>query len=135
MKLDGSLIAYNTEILESIAFFSLDLKISNHDIKNTKLLKILNYPTMALFSILNHKKTSRNILVITVHLLFNFKNGLKKFAQLTLIMKSIIQIMLNFEISTIIWAGDFNFIPNSYLYEFITEKYFSSTANLEAFSN
>lgn len=89
----------------------------------------------ALFIILEDKIFKKKFLFITSHIPYNVKRGQLKLACLTLIFKAIENIKNENQFDDIIFAGDFNMIPNSMLYEYLTQNNLNLEASLNEYSN
>jgi len=107
---------------------------------NQLLAEEMTYPGVALFSVLRDLQQSElgldnNVLVVNTHLLFNTIRGDLKLAMLVLIMKTVLKINQAFNISDVFMCGDFNLIPNSMLYKWISTNEIDLEADLREFSN
>jgi len=87
-----------------------------------------------LFLILQNNN-QQNTLFLTTHLPFAPQNGLLKFGIIILAFKTILEILKMYKINDIIFGGDFNFIPNSFLYEFISRNIFDPFILMNEYSN
>ena len=102
---------------------------------NKIFMQKMNYSSIALFCILKENSTKENILVVNTHLIYKQWKGDLKLAMIALIMKSILRILSAFKISDFFFCGDFNIIPNSMLYQFISTGEIELEASLEEYSN
>lgn len=112
----------------------MKLKISDFEVHKI-LPKTMDYPSIALFLILREKETNENILIINTHLIYKEQRGDMKLGMIILILKSIHKILSAYKISDIFFSGDFNMIPNSMLYKFLSTGEIDLEADLEEYSN
>jgi len=77
-----------------------------------------------MFCILRHKNdpVKPPILIVNTHLIYNPQRGDVKLGQILLILRAIEQIKIKYNVSDIMFAGDFNFIPNSLFYSLIQHR-------------
>jgi len=77
-----------------------------------------------MFCILRHKNdpVKAPILIVNTHLIYNPQRGDVKLGQILLILRAIEQIKIKYNVSDIMFAGDFNFIPNSLFYSLIQHR-------------
>ena len=137
-KFDGNAILFRKERFKMKRYFFLNLRLKNGKNYNREdeLTKNMTYPSTALFLLLEEKnKIKSSILIINTHLLFDAKRGDIKFGMLILIFKTIYKITQNFAVSDIFFCGDFNFMPNSMLYNFITKSLVDFSCDLKEYSN
>lgn len=126
---EGLGISYNTEKFKFINNFYFNFNIYNY-FKNKyseynyilEILESLNYNNISMFTILQDKKTNKMILFVNNHLIFNKNKYDCKFYQLLIIFDIIKLLKNDYNINTVIMGGDFNLIPNSMLYSFITNR-------------
>ena len=93
------------------------------------------YHSLVIFTLLEDRKSKKVSLVATTHLLFNSKRGHLKLSQLVIIFKAIQAFRKEFDIENVFLCGDFNFVPNSALYHFVSNHEFDVRALLEEYSN
>ena len=93
------------------------------------------YHSLVIFALLEDKRTRSKSLVVTTHLLFNSKRGHLKLSQLVIIFKAIEMLKSKHEIENVFFCGDFNFVPNSALYHYISNHQFDVKALLNEYSN
>ncbi len=137
-KSDGNAIFYNEEKFELVKKFFINFNFknaSNYD-QNDLLKKNLSFPSNALFAILQTKNIDKKkILVVNTHLLFDPNRGDIKLSMIIMIKKSINLIKKIYKIEDVFFAGDFNLVPNSMLYDFITKQKIDLDINLKEYSN
>lgn len=142
LKFDGCAISFNKHKFAQTRRFYLNMNLgaNKHVQANQLLSDEMTYPGVALFSILRDLQQSElgydnNVLVVNTHLLFNTIRGDLKLAMLALIMKTVLKINQSFNISDVFMCGDFNLIPNSMLYKWISTNEIDLEADLREFSN
>ncbi len=72
---------------------------------------------------------------MTTHLLFNNNRGHVKLGIVFLVMKAILELKKKHHIQDVFFTGDFNVIPNSVLYNYITRNNLNLKADLKEYSN
>ena len=137
-KTDGNAIFYNENKFELLKKYFIDFNFKNgfnYD-QNDILKKEMVYPANALFGIFRTKeKYNKKILVVNTHLLFNPKKGDLKLSMIVLIQKSIKEIKKIFKIEDVFFIGDFNLVPNSMIYDYVTKSKLNLDVDIEEFSN
>ena len=93
------------------------------------------YHSLVMYTVLEDNLSKKKSLIVTTHLLFNSKRGHLKLSQLVIIFKSIEKLKKIYDIENIFFCGDFNFVPNSALYHYISNQQFDLKALLEEYSN
>lgn len=140
-KVDGCMILAKKSKYEVIESHYLEFFIDEND-------PLLNKDNICVIVVLKpiDKNDNRVIIVATTHLLFNKNRGEIKTAQVHLALKACSQLVNKYHDTdvNIIYAGDFNSIPKSGIYEFIRNGEFDfrelncrylSGQNLGNFSN
>ncbi|XP_053370799.1 protein angel homolog 2 isoform X1 [Clarias gariepinus] len=118
-KLDGCMIAFKKShftlsSLHPVEFFRQGIQILDRD--NVGLIVVLK-PAL-------ESGLDRSICVVTTHLLYNPRRGDIKLAQLALLLAEISRVALQDDGTTcpVLLCGDFNSVPTSPLYTFITDS-------------
>jgi mRNA deadenylase 3'-5' endonuclease subunit Ccr4 len=93
---------------------------------NKDISEIYDRDNVALFAILKHKlKEDVCFIVVSTHLLFNTNRGDVKLGQTYQIIKTLELLKSKYKSQfskiSLIFSGDFNAIPNSGIYKFITK--------------
>jgi endonuclease/exonuclease/phosphatase family metal-dependent hydrolase len=91
-------------------------------------LKKMTYPSQAQFSLFetameNKDGQKQRILVVNTHVTFRDLDGIKS-VELFIILKTIWMMKKAHNITEVLLCGDFNLIPYSTLYDFITKRQF-----------
>uniref|UniRef100_A0AC35GAI3 Endonuclease/exonuclease/phosphatase domain-containing protein n=1 Tax=Panagrolaimus sp. PS1159 TaxID=55785 RepID=A0AC35GAI3_9BILA len=107
---DGCAIYWNSEKFEKIDEHVISL---NYGVPN------LNKSNVAQILYLKHKRTGNELLVANTQLISDPKLGLQKLYQISVIFAHLHKIRTNNQ--SIIFCGDFGFLPYSHLYNFITD--------------
>jgi mRNA deadenylase 3'-5' endonuclease subunit Ccr4 len=141
-KFDGCAISFNRQkfALTKRFYLNMNLGVSRTAQTNALLSEEMTYPGVAQFIVLRDLQQAElgydnNILVVNTHILFNMVRGDLKLAMLALIMKTVLKANQAFDISDIFMCGDFNLIPNSMLYKWISSNEIDLNADLREFSN
>ena len=118
----------------------MNLASHGHGKPDPLLVEEMAYPGLAVFSLLKDLQQrdlglDNNILVVNTHLLFNAGKGDLKLAMLILIMKTILKLSQVYNVSDIFLCGDFNLIPNSMLYQWLSAAGINLEADLREYSN
>ncbi len=100
----------------------------------------MTYPGVAIFTLLKDLQQAElgfenSILIVNTHLVFNTLRGDIKFSMLIFIMKTILKINQAYNVSDIFFGGDFNLVPNSMLYKWISTSEADLDADLREYSN
>lgn len=118
-KLDGCMVAFKTSRFtlyssHPVEFFRQGIPILDRD--NVGLIAVLK-PAGA-------SGSERNVCVVTTHLLYNPRRGDIKLAQLALLLAEISRVARQENGTTwpVLLCGDFNSVPASPLYTFITDR-------------
>lgn len=113
-KQDGCAIFYKTKVFELVEKFFIEFKSSS--------IKLLNRDHVGLAVALKFR--NKVLIVATTHLLLNLKRGEIQLGQLVAFVQALEKIKQKFQACEVIVAGDFNFIPCSALYKFLTQREF-----------
>jgi protein angel len=123
-KIDGLAVCYDSERFELVDKKYIEFAIDEEH-------RILCKNNICLIPILRERKptpiTSNKIYIVaTIHILFNMKRGDIKLAQINLALKALEKLSLIYKDKEqiILFCGDFNTIPNSGIYQFISKGYF-----------
>lgn len=137
-KTDGNAIFYNENKFEFLKKYFIDFNFKNGNgyEKDDILKKEMVYPSNAIFGVFRMKdKGKKKILVVNTHLLFNPKKGDLKLSMIILIKKSIKEIKKVHKIEDVFLIGDFNLVPNSMIYDYLTKNTIDLDVDLQEFSN
>uniref|UniRef100_A0A914Q546 Endonuclease/exonuclease/phosphatase domain-containing protein n=1 Tax=Panagrolaimus davidi TaxID=227884 RepID=A0A914Q546_9BILA len=107
---DGCAIYWNSEKFDKIEEHVIPL---NYGVPN------LNKSNVAQILYLKHKRTGKELLVANTQLISDPKSGLQKLYQISVFFAHLHKIRTNNQ--SIIFCGDFGFLPYSHLYNFITD--------------
>ena len=137
-KNDGCGIIYKKDKFNKIGNWFCNLKMeANQNYGNEDLFsKEMYYPSIGQFLLLEDNKYNKKILCVNTHLLFNKNKGHVKLAMLLLIFK-IINILKSqiAKVASLIFSGDFNIVPNSMLYNWLSGNGINLSVDLREFSN
>ena len=56
----------------------------------------MSYPGVAIFLVLEHRKSSKKIIAVTTHLIFNMNKGDTKLGMLVMILKTIQNLVIDY---------------------------------------
>uniref|UniRef100_A0AC35FTH5 Endonuclease/exonuclease/phosphatase domain-containing protein n=1 Tax=Panagrolaimus sp. PS1159 TaxID=55785 RepID=A0AC35FTH5_9BILA len=109
---DGCAIYWNSGKFDKIEehVISLNYGVSS-DLNKANVAQILH---------LKHRITGKEVLVVNTQLISEPKSGIQKLYQLSIIFAHLHNIRTNNN-QSIIFCGDFGFVPYSYLYNFVTD--------------
>lgn len=139
-KSDGVVIFFDSKRFELIRRYYLNTFVEggmNYPFKDI-FAKEMYYPSMALFLVmrrLDGPDKGKDILVVNTHLLFNKNRGHVKLGMIVLVLKTIEAIKKQHELTNVFVCGDFNLIPNSMLYEYISNGEIDLECGLKQYSN
>ena len=140
-KEDGSAIFFNSKDFQlKKAYYSdlfLDSDRGNYD-KTDDLSVSMYYPGVAVYTVLEKmtgEDKGQNILIANTHILFNKNKGHIKFSTVNLVLKTIKAIKEEHGLKDVFFCGDFNLIPNSMIYEYITNGFFDMSCPWRQYSN
>lgn len=126
-KADGVAVFWNEEMFEVKTFkqISLDLSHGNEaDISHELLSRASSRGSVGAIIYLEHRETQSRFVVATTHLFWDPMQEDVKLLQVRRMLRSIDEFLSLLDASTpTIFAGDFNSLPDSKVYHFITRKH------------
>lgn len=83
---------------------------------------VMNKDNVCLVCVLEDTLTQRKVALATTHLLYNPRRGEKKLGQLCMLMAELHRTVQAHDLCPLVLCGDFNLLPRSPLYSFITVR-------------
>ena len=87
---------------------------------------LMDRHNVAQISVLKELSSGKIVIVANTHLLFNPKRGDVKFRQLEILLRELTKVHQKFTDSYVLLMGDFNSVPGSAMYEFLSKGQLST---------
>lgn len=140
-KKDGIAIFFKKDKFTALKRYYINLLIQpGHNYNAEDELIQMNYPVLGLFLLLKGKPIKDGLLeetflIVSTHIVFKEYLGHVKLAMLVFILKTVEKIKAKHTVDHVLFSGDFNFTPNSMLYDFLAGRDINLDCSIHQFSN
>ena len=128
---------YNPKKFECVREFQLNFTLRNgvnYDADDA-LSREMRRPAVGMIDVLRHRQSGRTIGVAAAHFPFDPYKNIIKFGVMVLMLRAIKKVKESLKLEDVFFSGDFNFVPNSMLYDYVTNGKLDLDVPEEEFSN